>query len=97
MENELFECAIPMYGLPYEITSAREVKVRLEDGAGMARVVAAMREKLPALEGRVFRPGQDRLAEGYKFNVNGRFYFDGEEFSLHPGDRIALLVPVTGG
>jgi molybdopterin converting factor small subunit len=86
-----------MYGLPYEITTAREVKVRLEDGAGMARVIAAMRGKVPTLEGPVFRRGEDRLTEGYKFNINGRFYFDGEDFTLHPGDRIALLVPVTGG
>ena len=86
-----------MYGLPYEITTAREVKVGLEDGAGMARVIAAMRGKLPALEGPVFRRGEDRLVEGYKFNINGRFYFDGEDFALHPGDRIALLVPVVGG
>jgi molybdopterin converting factor small subunit len=93
----MFECAIPMYGLPYEITTAREVKVSLEDGAGMARVIAAMREQVPALEGPVFRRGQDRLEKNYKFNVNGRFYFDGEDFELHPGDRIALLVPVTGG
>jgi molybdopterin converting factor small subunit len=86
-----------MYGLPYEITTLRQVKVRLEDGAGMAAVIAAMRAQVPALDGPVFRRGQDRLEEAYKFNVNGRFYFDGEDFALHPGDRIALLVPVTGG
>jgi molybdopterin converting factor small subunit len=97
MEATTFECTIPMYGLPRELTVVKEVKVSLEDGAGMARVIAAMREKVPALEGPVFRRGQDRLAENYKFNLNGRFYFDGEDFRLHPGDRIALLVPVTGG
>jgi molybdopterin converting factor small subunit len=97
MAKTVFECVIPMYGLPYEITPVREVKVTLEDGAGMARVITAMREQLPALEGPVFSRGEDRLAEAYKFNVNGRFYFDGEDFTLHPGDRIALLMPVTGG
>jgi molybdopterin converting factor small subunit len=35
--------------------------------------------------------------EYYKFNVNGLFYFDGMDFGLHSGDRIALLMPVTGG
>jgi molybdopterin converting factor small subunit len=97
MATKMFECVIPMYGLPYEITARREVKVRLEDGAGMARVIAAMREQVPALAGPVFRRGEDRLAESYKFNINGRFYFDGEDFALHPGDRIALLMPVVGG
>jgi molybdopterin converting factor small subunit len=97
MDKKLFDCTIPMYGLPYEITTVREVKIRLEDGAGMARVIAAMREKLPALAGKVFRSAEDRLEEGYKFNVNGRFYFDGEDFAVRAGDRIALLVPVVGG
>ena len=97
MDKAIFEFTVPMYGLPREITAAREVQISLEDGAGMAGVIAAMREKLPELEGTVFRRGQDRLEENYKFNVNGRFYFAGEDFQLHPGDRIALLVPVTGG
>jgi molybdopterin converting factor small subunit len=86
-----------MYGLPYEITALREVEVELKDGAGMAGVIAALREKIPALEGRVFRPGEDRLQQLYKFNVNGQLYFDGMDFKLRREDRIALLVPVTGG
>jgi len=86
-----------MYGLPREITELREVEVELAVGAGMAEVVAALREKIPALEGPVIRPGQDRLMEQYKFNINGRFYFDGMDFELGKEDRIALLVPMTGG
>lgn len=93
----MFTCTIPMYGLPYELTTVREVEVELNEGAGMAEVVAAMRGKLPVLEGHVIRPGQDRLQENFKFNINGSFYFDGSDFKLNPGDRIALLVPVTGG
>jgi molybdopterin converting factor small subunit len=88
---------IPMYGLPREITEKREVEVELKDGAGMAEVVAALRKKVPALEGRAIVPGEDRLAEGYKFNINGSFYFAGTDFKLKKGDRIALLVPMTGG
>jgi molybdopterin converting factor small subunit len=75
----------------------REVEVELSDGAGMAEVIAAMKKKVPKLEGTVVRPGEDRLMELYKFNINGRFYFDGEDFKLRKGDRIALLVPITGG
>ena len=86
-----------MYGLRREITELREVEVELRDGATIAEVIAAMREKIPALEGPVFRKGEDRLVEQYKFNVNGKFYFDGQDFKLHEGDRIALLVPITGG
>jgi len=86
-----------MFGLPHEITELREVEVELEDGANMADVIAAMKEKIPTLEGPVIRTGQNRLEELYKFNVNGQFYFDGMDFELHSGDRIALLVPATGG
>jgi molybdopterin converting factor small subunit len=93
----MFKCIIPMYGLPREITELREVEVELRDGANMAEVIAALREKVPSLEGPVIRTGEDRLVEQYKFNINGRFYFDGMDFQLHQGDRIALLVPMTGG
>jgi molybdopterin converting factor small subunit len=93
----MFKCVIYMFGLPYEITPLREVEVELEEGAGMAGIIAALREKIPALEGPVFRPGESRLRENYKFNINGQLYFDGSDFKLRPGDRIALLVPVTGG
>lgn len=96
-EIVMFKCTIPMYGLPREITELREVEMELRDGAGMAEVIAALRKKVPSLEGPVIRPGEDRLADQYKFNINGKFYFDGQDFQLHPGDRIALLVPMTGG
>ncbi len=93
----MFKCKLQMYGLPHEITPLREVELDLKEGASMAEVIAALREKIPALEGPVIRTGENRLAELYKFNVNGHFYFDGMDFQLKPGDRIALLVPATGG
>ena len=93
----MFKCVIPMYGLPREITELRQVEVELRDGAGMTEVIAALREKVPSLEGPVFRSGENRLQEQYKFNINGQFYFAGMDFQLHQGDRIALLVPMTGG
>jgi molybdopterin converting factor small subunit len=86
-----------MYGLPREITELREVEVELNEGAGMAEVVAALRARIPSLEGPVIVPGQDRLMDQYKFNINGSFYFAGMDFKLEKGDRIALLVPMTGG
>lgn len=88
---------IPMYGLPREITPLREVEVELGDNADMAAVLAAMKAKIPALEGPVIRQGQNRLVDQFKFNINGHFYFDGQDFNLQAGDRIALLVPMTGG
>lgn len=52
----MFKCVVHLYGLPYEITALREVEVDLEEGAGMAAVIAALREKIPALEGPVLGP-----------------------------------------
>jgi len=86
-----------MYGLLPEVTTDREVELELPEGAGMSEVVAAMRKKIPTMEGIVIRPGENRLADEFKFNINGRFYYDGSDFTLNPGDRIALLVPATGG
>ena len=93
----MFKCVVGLYGLSQEITTLRQVEVELRDGAGMAEVVAALKDKIPSLEGPVIRTGEDRLEEQYKFNVNGRFYFAGMDFELHEGDRIGLLTPVTGG
>jgi len=93
----MLPCKVQMFGLPPELTRLYEVAVEVRDGASMAEVIAALRSKIPALEGPVIRPGEDRLEEQYKFNVNGHFYFDGMDFQLHKGDKIALLVPATGG
>ena len=93
----MFKINMPMYGLYHGITDLKEVELELNDGAGMTEVVAQMRKIIPSLEGTVIRKGEDRLVELYKFNINGHFFFDGMDFELHPGDRIALLVPATGG
>jgi molybdopterin converting factor small subunit len=93
----MFKSVVHMYGLPHEITDLRAVEIEVNEGSGMAEVVAALKQKVPALEGPVIRSGQDRLEDQYKFNINGHFYFDGMDFQFKPGDRIALLTPATGG
>jgi molybdopterin converting factor small subunit len=93
----MFKGKVYIYGLPREIADVREVEVELNDDATMGEVIAAVKEKVPALDGPVFRKGENRLVELYKFNVNGDFYYDGQDFRLNGKDRIALLMPVTGG
>ena len=91
-------CVVQIFGLPRDITDARNVEVELKNEArAMSDLIAALRKKIPALEGPVIRVGEDRLVERYKFNVNGRLYYDGMAFQLQSGDRIALLTPMTGG
>ena len=86
-----------MFGLPQEVTNQREIEVELGEGAGMRDVIVELRKKIPALEGTVFRMGEDRLMKTYKFNLNGTFYFDGMDFNLKEGDNLALLPPISGG
>ena len=93
----MFKCVVEMFGLPSEITELREVEVELDDGATLRDVVAALKSRVPALEGTAIRAEEDQLVENYKFNVNGRFYYDDMDLKIKSGDRIALLVPITGG
>jgi hypothetical protein len=93
----MFKSKVQMYGLSHEITDLREVEIELPDKAGMNEVLAAMKKAIPPLEGTVIVPGTTSLMDLYKFNINGRFYFEGMDFQLHPGDRIALLIPAMGG
>lgn len=93
----MFRCVVEMFGLPSEITELREVEIKLNDGATLRDVIAALKDKIPALEGTAIRLGEDQLVEHYKFNVNGRFYYDDMGLKLKRGDRIALLVPIAGG
>ena len=93
----MFRCVVEMFGLPSEITELREVEVELDDEATLRDVVAALKNKIPALEGTAIRAGEDQLVENYKFNVNGRFYYDDMGLKIKSGDRVALLVPITGG
>ena len=93
----MFRCVVEMFGLPSEITELREVEVELDDGATLRDVVAALKSKIPALEGTAIRTGEDQLVENYKFNINGHFYYDDMGLKIKSGDRIALLVPITGG
>ena len=93
----MFTCVVEMYGFPREVTTLPSVELDLEEGATMADVIAGLKSKVPGLDGCAFRPDENRLADLYKFNVNGRLYYDGMDFRLHAGDRIALLTLVTGG
>jgi molybdopterin converting factor small subunit len=95
---EMYTCAVQLFGLPRNITDLRKVEIDLEEGMTLRDAVIALRAKIPALEGPVIRTGTDRLVRSYKFNVNGRFYYEDDmDLNLHAEDRVALLTPATGG
>jgi molybdopterin converting factor small subunit len=93
----MFTSVIEFYGFRREITSLRSIELQFEEEAQMGDVITALKIAVPGLDGLAFRLGENRLSELYKFNVNGTLYYDGMDFSLHPGDKIALLTLMTGG
>jgi molybdopterin converting factor small subunit len=96
MDNT-FVCTVELYGFPADTVPSRTVDIVLIDGAPIADVIGELKKVLPGLDGLAFRPGKNRLADLYKFNVNGHLYYDGDEFILHKGDKIALITLMTGG
>jgi len=99
----MLKCLVEMYGLPGKTTERPGVEIRLKERAGLADVIAALRREVPSLEGEAIRSGEDRLADGYILNINGKLYADYGEIqgdgvlSLKDGDRIALLPLSSGG
>lgn len=93
----MFTCVVEMFGLPEDVTSQSKVELSLNDKANLTDVVAALRRKVPELEGPVIHIGKDRLLDHFGFYVNGHFYAGGEELRLKNGDRVVLLALATGG
>jgi molybdopterin converting factor small subunit len=90
-------CTVEMFGLSPQITDINKVELELKEGAGLKDLVAALRRKIPALEGSVIKPGEDRLTDWYVFSINGQFQDSDSEIRLRSGDRITLLLLATGG
>ena len=88
---------VELFGMSNQLVGLRRVEVELDDGACLEDLVAALRRKIPALEGSVIRRGEDRLTNHYTFNVNGRFYMDDYAVKVHDDDHIVLLTFALGG
>jgi molybdopterin converting factor small subunit len=88
---------VELFGMSNEVVGLRNVDVELDDGASLADLVAALRREMPALEGSVISPGEDRLTKHYTFNINGRFYIDDYTVNVRPDDHIVLLTFALGG
>jgi len=96
-------CIVDMYGLSQRKAQPEQVEIEIPNPAKLADIIAALRDKLPLIEGDVIFTGQNRLTPYYIFNINGRFYSDESElekinlFYLKEGQRIALLPLTFGG
>jgi len=94
------KCTVDFFGLPVYINPLK-VEIELKEEAKLQDIIAELRTKVPALEGKVIVPGNDRMIDGFTFNIQGRFYVDGfdgdKSFHFKDGDHIALLTMPTGG
>jgi len=86
-----------MYGIPQEITRQYKIEVELQDRADLEGLVLALKKKLPDLEGPVISRGQTRLTEQFSFIINGQSQPPESSISLHPNDRVVLVLMATGG
>ena len=96
----MIKCTVEFFGVPVKATETK-VEIELKEGAKLKDIIAALRHGLPALEGKIIVPGEDRMVEGYTFNIHGKFYVDGydndSDIPLKNGDRVAVLTIPTGG
>ncbi len=93
----MFESRVKLFGFPPRIIDGNEVILTLPEGACLADVVAQLRKRVPALEGFAVASGENRLMTGFKFNLNGRLVYTDYSIKVHREDRIALLIPISGG
>ena len=96
----MLKCTVDFFGLPVNITELK-VEIELKEEAKLKDIIVALRSKVPTLEGKIIVPGEDRMVDGYTFNIHGRFYVDGldgdKSLHLKDGDHIALLTIPVGG
>jgi molybdopterin converting factor small subunit len=85
-------CTVEMFG-----NTSGTLQLELEDGAGLADLIAALRRQYPALMVGIIDDTENWLMDGYAFDVNGRFYVGDEETPLQDGDYIGLVGLVVGG
>lgn len=94
----MITCTIELYGLSAEIAGTNDIVLELPgEDAGMQELVAALKIRLPALDGIVIKKDENVLADNQAFNIDGRFYSGIDNITVHDGDRIRLLTAAIGG
>jgi hypothetical protein len=93
----MITCKVEMWGLPREVSGLGDVEIQVKEDARLQDVIAALKRRIPALEGVVISKGQDRIEETCAFNINGCFYQNEENVQLKNGDCLKLLTVATGG
>ena len=88
---------VELFGMSNQFAGRRNVEFELDGDVSLGEVVAALRREMPALEGSIIKPGEDKLTGHYTFNVNGRFCMDDYDVKVTGDDHILLLTFALGG
>lgn len=89
--------SVELLGMANVLADLRNVNVKLDGPVSLRDLVGALRREMPALEGSVIRPGEDRLTSHCSFNVNGRFHIDDYDVVVRSGDHIVVVALALGG
>jgi molybdopterin converting factor small subunit len=96
----MIKCTVEFYGVPVQAPGYK-VEIEVKEGARLKDIIAALRRTLPEVEGKIIVTGQDKMIDGYTFNIKGKFYIDGydddSKLELKDGDKVAVLTIPIGG
>lgn len=90
-------CTIEFFGVARLASGVGALTFELSDGATVADAIEALRDRQPALIGRVIASDGPRLLEGHACNLNGRLFVRSMDVALNDGDAIVLLSADAGG
>jgi molybdopterin-guanine dinucleotide biosynthesis protein A/molybdopterin converting factor small subunit len=90
-------CTVELLGVARLRARVKDIRLELPSDADLAKVFAALAERLPELVGSVIAPDRERLVEGQACNINGREFVRDFRTKLNPGDRVFILSADAGG
>jgi hypothetical protein len=93
----MVKCKVEFFGLPDGTTDLGNIEIELEKGTGLSDLVAGLKQKIPALEGSIIVPHENKLTRYYVFNINGRFHMNDSKVQILSTDHIILLTFPLGG
>jgi molybdopterin converting factor small subunit len=91
------ELTVEFFGLPRRLSGVKQTTVRVEEGATLRDVVAALAGQFPAFLGELVDPETYDLVEPYFFNIDARYVPPNLEFEPKEGQRLLLLFLEAGG
>jgi molybdopterin-guanine dinucleotide biosynthesis protein A/molybdopterin converting factor small subunit len=87
--------SVELFGVARMLAKTQGTTLTLPQNSTVAHVLSALRERFPALAGRVIN--SDRLIAGYACNINGLDFVRTSSTTVKSGDKIMILSADAGG